>query len=383
MNGSKYVDLISSASIREFAENRVASFTNRLAKALVLDGNWEVGLLEVVHPKVSTVSMHEGEVYLHGNVPQSFTKKFIIDYSLKEPYKVLENAAKKVEEKVNTTLKPGLHKDVNGIYSLLIGGYNVTDKWKCTAHVTFENKQLEYLGLEVETFKVNPKGKTYKNHENVVYHENIAPRLITSPQKFKVKIWTDPKEEEITIDAAADDTIAKLVKKFNAAIDKYWMEKGVDENTHPKPTFKVGNDGRLEYRPGLFEVSKMETVMLRFDDTTMKLLGFKDVDFSKIEPKDAYFRPYSGTSHLIYLYTDVVQEHNQGDIMGNSLRVLPITDQKEIHHKRFSPIIYHPVKRKIVDTITISLNDDSGRNPEFSDGVTHVTLHFKRVKSLY
>ena len=381
MASSKYVDVISNASIREYAENKPAAFTNRLAKTLTLEGNWEVGLLEIVHPKISSISKHKGEVYLHGNVPDMLTTKFEIDFSKSDPYQLMEKAAKKVEDLSNGNTKTRLHKDINGIYSILVGWHKVPDKWKCTTHILVDTDDLSYLGFSSSTFK-NPKGQTF-NDSDLVYHENLAPTPIESPKKFKMKIWTDPKEEDMTVDTPANVPVSKLAQIFNEAIHKHWEAKKVNYKTHPKPSFRIGKDGRLEYRPGLIQSTKNESVMLRFDTDTMFLLGFKDWDTTKIEPITAYYRPYMGNSHLVYFYADVVQEHHQGDIMGSTLRVLPITDKKEVYHTRFSPIIYHPVKRKMIDTISVSINDDSGRNPTFIDGVTHATLHFRKSEKLY
>lgn len=73
MTNRFYLTLPSNSSAEYYPDNTVAQFSTKLAKAYELDGDWEVGLVEIVMPsEIENVYGHEfyytiykdGEVYL-------------------------------------------------------------------------------------------------------------------------------------------------------------------------------------------------------------------------------------------------------------------------------------------------------------------------------
>lgn len=50
MQNSLFLELVSNASMNVYPENKLNSFQNHLPGAINLDGDWEIGLVEISFP---------------------------------------------------------------------------------------------------------------------------------------------------------------------------------------------------------------------------------------------------------------------------------------------------------------------------------------------
>ena len=83
----------------------------------------------------------------------------------------------------------------------------------------------------------------------------------------------------------------------------------------------------------------------------------------------------------LYIYCDLVQYRQVGDMQVPLLRIVPTTDKSsDIVYKIFEKPHYQPLSRHIFNTVEISLNTDTGKKPSFGRGNSVVTLHLRPRK---
>lgn len=385
MEDNKYIDLISTASLRDFPNNIASDFTNKLAQPLVLDGDWEVGLAQISHPKIDSKLIHKGSVWIDGDLSDSLKSEFEIDFSKTEPFSELINTTKRVVKKLSTGnyRKPELKQDGNGAFSLINGAAEKDGDYKLVSHFKILPENFKYLGfsdglgkqilsLEQDADKKMKSKSSYKNDRNPL----IPSQQVTLKNAFWVKDKIQKKEISIIIDQ--NDTLSSIASKLNAEIDKQWKTLQLGEDKYPMPKFSMDKNN-LVYSPGLMKDKKSVAARISYDRKTLDFMGFVG---QKIEGTSgsiirAEYLPNSGISSLIFFYTDIAEEHHVGDSMANSLRGIPAQDVK--NHRVFNPIIYHPVRVKRINKITVFIADEIGGSPNFSDGKLHATLHLRRI----
>ena len=85
------------------------------------------------------------------------------------------------------------------------------------------------------------------------------------------------------------------------------------------------------------------------------------------------------------MYSNIVANSIVGSKYTSLLKVVPIPSDKKFGDQvdiDFNPIEYQPVDTTILQEISISLHDDSGKLIPFKFGRTIVKLHFKKDESL-
>lgn len=155
----------------------------------------------------------------------------------------------------------------------------------------------------------------------------------------------------------------KIKKEVNG---KYFINFGTLE----------GPEGVIEYGPTFDDFSVLATLGFKEDEYRDALSEFTVANASTLPVP--IVQP-----NLIFIYCDIVREHNVGDSMSNCLRVIPLTsgDDKTVSSHSFSMPYYFPVRYGMIKSISIKLCDEMGEPIKFSGGRTLVTLKFR--KKLY
>ena len=102
MESEFYVTLPSNSSMQYFPDNKTSNFKSKLSRTLQLDGEWEVGLTEIVYPH-TCYNIREGknsvEIYASDNLYLVFKT---VEYSIQPGY------YEKVQDVIDALYKAGL-----------------------------------------------------------------------------------------------------------------------------------------------------------------------------------------------------------------------------------------------------------------------------------
>ena len=114
-------------------------------------------------------------------------------------------------------------------------------------------------------------------------------------------------------------------------------------------------------------------------------------DHSIIKSKGDFPVDMSGGCHTIFLYCDLVQNEILGDTQTALLRAIPLDDDyykhrreegtptKQQNYKTFSKLQWRRIVKSTVESITVSLRNESGQLvPFLSRGRTNLTLNFRQ-----
>ena len=116
-----YVTLPSNSSMEYFPDNKTSNFVTKLSRTLQLDGEWEVGLAEIVYPH-TWYNIREGknsvEIYAPDNLYLVFKT---VEFSIQPGY------YEKVQDVINALRKAGLANlsDVDLSYDVKCGRHVV------------------------------------------------------------------------------------------------------------------------------------------------------------------------------------------------------------------------------------------------------------------
>ncbi|XP_053210235.1 uncharacterized protein MCAP_0864-like [Panonychus citri] len=85
-------------------------------------------------------------------------------------------------------------------------------------------------------------------------------------------------------------------------------------------------------------------------------------------------------SHLMFIHSDIVEEHFVGNKSARVMRVVPIKYgvQSEMVHEKFLKPFYYPVRSNRIEDINFVLSDEMGEPVKFNSGRVLVGLHIKR-----
>ena len=150
MADSIYIDLVSNASMLEFPENKTNKFTTKLAKPLELEGDWEIGLLELNHPKIERSSKHTGQVWVSGDISNSYKTNFNIDFSLQDPFADLHAKTGEIVAKLfpgYNEKKISITQDGNKSFTIKNGKTKVKGDYKIASAIIFNTENARYFGF--------------------------------------------------------------------------------------------------------------------------------------------------------------------------------------------------------------------------------------------
>ena len=111
------------------------------------------------------------------------------------------------------------------------------------------------------------------------------------------------------------------------------------------------------------------------------ILGFRKVWYRESGEYTSASVANVDTVNAIYVYCDVIEHRTVGHTLAPLLAVLPVTGKPGAYvSKRYDKIQYHPVLKKNLSDIHISLRDDQGKRIRFRKGKVIVTLHLRPKK---
>ena len=166
-----------------YPDNTLSSFTTRLPNSIDLDGDWEVGLVEIQYPhNWYNVPKDEGRIYntFFISTPQDFVGELWIDPGY---YPSVEKLVETIEHKMNNATNRTV-KRVKWYYS------PITGKVKVLFHEGMQFRLVPHmqrmLGLHSDIFDVS-SGQTLQGEEITdldpidsmyVYCDVVEPRVV-------------------------------------------------------------------------------------------------------------------------------------------------------------------------------------------------------------
>ena len=123
-------------------------------------------------------------------------------------------------------------------------------------------------------------------------------------------------------------------------------------------------------------------VVVTLSNELASILGFRKVWYREIGEYTSENVANVDTVNAIYVYCDVIEHRTVGHTLAPLLAVLPVTGKPGAYvSKRYDKILqYHPVLKKNLSDIHISLRDDQRKRIRFRKGKVIVTLHLRPRK---
>ena len=122
-------------------------------------------------------------------------------------------------------------------------------------------------------------------------------------------------------------------------------------------------------------------VTVTFSEQLASILSFRKVWYREIEECTSASVANVDTVNAIYVYCDVIEHRTVGHALAPLIGVLPVTGKPGAYvSKKYDKIQYHPVLKKNLSDIHISLRDDQGKRIRFRKGRVIVTLHLRPKK---
>ena len=122
-------------------------------------------------------------------------------------------------------------------------------------------------------------------------------------------------------------------------------------------------------------------VVVTLSDELASVLGFQKTWYRKIGEYTSKSVANVDTVNSIYVYCDVIEHRIVGHTLAPLIGALPVTVKSGSYvSKRYDKIQYHPVLKKNLSDIHISLRDDQAKRNRFRRGKVIVTLHLRPKK---
>ena len=326
-----YVVLPSNSSMEYFPDNTLANFKVKLARPLILEGQYEVGLVEIIYPH-RRLSVQPGEAS-------------IVVYS-KEPISRTKRRSKGVKEKSTIDEEPPPTEEE---LMDVVGG----------------NESSVPAGEAIESFL-----QTQKKPETM--------------KKEKIR------SKSGNVIMAVEISTAKIPKHVVRA-NRYVLSAGMYEGGYDlslalyramgnSTTVKIGFDSiSNKFRIRLTQ----KVVKVEMSPRMSQLLGFTKDQTSHIitETEKAQFMPHlEGNAHSLYVYSSIVDHQIVGGVVAPLLRVVCPDARKlgqTVSEKYIKPH-YLPINSSYIDTIDIQIRTTAGHLfPFLSGSPVVVSLHFK------
>ena len=319
-----HVVLPSNSSMDYFPDNSLANYKVKLSKPLLLQGRYEVALVEIIYPhRRLTVEPDEAKFVIYTTTP--------VEYEVRE-------------DDFKTHV-------VTGIRNTNIRGKRNIKKnaTKLKRKATLKMTKKDMIDMVDDETKLKPL--------NAVASTTIPKKAREKPKKKnRVSLLALPagmyeRPEEI---AQRLNTLDKNIQvSFSGTTNKFQIELGSDVT-------RVDLSRRLA-----------------------QLLGFvKEPERYTIKgPEIAQFMPHmEGNAHALYIYSSIVDHQIVGDTMAPLLRVVCPDAEKlgqTVSEKYIKPY-YLPVNSSFIDTIDIQIRTTSGHLFPFQSGnPVVISLHFR------
>jgi len=322
-------------------KNTPVLFDTKLAKNLIFDGNWDVGLTDISYP-------HEW-------------------FNLHKDYEYAIVIPKKDKLKTGTIaddISPEQPRPKMNIISLNFGVPTksfLDDKDNTNSQFA---KDIEDLNMK--TSQSQWVFKTFKflagNYEDKSF---FAKRLQTNLYDFYMSEYTPP---EVIEQPRFVDMPGELERVRMGSLLTKFMIIGPRNNS-------------ILNVLGLGTQTKSFTA---HSGTTYEYLYVPIRANDQAEYVTAKHRILKNTISSMLVYSDIVEESLIGDSQANILLHLPIQSKPgEQGYWRSEPIYYIPIRQNVISNITIKLCQDTGEFMPISVGKVMCRLHFRRVSPFH
>ena len=96
------------------------------------------------------------------------------------------------------------------------------------------------------------------------------------------------------------------------------------------------------------------------------------------------YESYKYSNQYFYVNTDIIKSQYHGDVVVPVLRTVTVKGEHGSYvSKNFERPHYVPLNKKIFDTISINIRDETGDLVAFEHGKVIITLHFRCSKTQY
>uniref|UniRef100_A0A158P4E6 Uncharacterized protein n=1 Tax=Tetranychus urticae TaxID=32264 RepID=A0A158P4E6_TETUR len=225
------------------------------------------------------------------------------------------------------------------------------------------------------TYSISYRGLRPLRKLNFTYSEGDSIEVIISKLNDHIKIAYN---RDNLID---DDDGVTTNQKAGFIAPKFEMRKIKEKDREKEKCVMHG---------GFIPESPKPIIPLFQDQSFLRILGFdtntleKDYEaLQKGRTKEiiASYQPETGpNAHLMFIYTDLIDDHFVGDVSARVLRVVPLDKQSKntLAHVTFNNPYYYPVRSNNIEDISILLCDETGQQIRFKSGRVFLSLHFKR-----
>ena len=330
------IDLVSNGSMDVYSNNTLSKFQNKIDPPLELDGDWELAL---------------NEIYF----PLTFTP-------------VLETTIEMTLQKRHVWLAS--HDD-NFAYYIEQNWVDIGEK---TTLVVDLNDPIEKI---IE--KVNKEMEKIYNADKEALQSRLSSRAASLPPKFEID-----SNNVITFTAGlleTDETIEPI--------------KVAEQNEKPSHVAILNEDGEPFGKVRFAEIKDDRHIFTRnlyapyFDNNLfINKLGLHENFLQKMFDSRNY--PWKTTGLLLkqenhillmFIYTDIIRDHHVGGTLAPVLRTVPLTKgvYEGIGYSSFENLVYYPIRKNFIESISILLTQDTGEQIRFAPaGRVFLSLKFQR-----
>jgi hypothetical protein len=312
-------------SLDEDNPNKLCSFTTKLFKRIVLPNNelWKVGLSEISFTK----SWYNIKNY---SMITFFNKIGDIFYEATPQYEIETNSISRSVEQMGYELRLLDPKEQQSYYQLMKPGY-------------FDNVEALIWLLNLKLTKLQQINSLDK-----------APQLEFDKHSHRVKMKSG---------LINKNNISEVIYPyFGEEIEKilgFTDENGITFRSLTQRNVEILTTEELQMITNAFEGVKC-------------YIGPRCVEFSS-------------SNNSIYLYSNIVEHNFIGDTFAQILRVVKLPSDAKFGEQVTINYInpnYIPLQTRSFDTISLELNDDTGRAIPFQFGRVIIKLSFKKYEQL-
>lgn len=356
------IDLVSNGSMDVFPKNALSKFENQIDPALELDGDWEVALTEIYFPlqfagntmdvKIifgSRDMANYGDIQVGG--PMSFQTGLSGELSVS-----IDDSTAVIASKLNELMK-----------KVLQSPSAVQKRGICNGTVK-----------SYPEFIINDDKMTFKaGVVEIAKHKSPSVKIVSTAKDAKEK-WPFLYQSKYARRDKKLEMIEGPVKDSNKAYVYY--------DTHYLGHVEtVSGDQEWEY-------TAERIIIPHFNNPDiLPLLGFTEsmndfllnLNLAKRE-KTVLASSYSKNVFLMYVYTDIIRDHNVGGTKAPVLRTVPLSAgiYAGIGYATFEHRIYYPIRKNHIESIAVLLLDDTGEQIKFANiGRVFLSLDFRRKRN--
>ena len=424
MNSEFFLTLPSNTQL---PENKTGSFKVRLPQTIVLDGDWEVALVEIMYPhtwyNINGHDLLEYDSRYPGEYPNSFRVR-----------------SKQMGE-IYALVPPGYYGTITGMLKAIELGLRHQGKhaWRYfieNAYRTEDFKQREVAELEAELKKAeqdkNQKLRQYQDKLNQSRNRGKRSASESSASEGQMKRARTPRtvdavlpvgavnslieghEADIKEDMAAYHEKIKENKKWENEIeiltDNYEKEKiqllskidgkkqDLEDWTERVNRVKASEDVpdvdgiQFSFNETLYRVNiELDTKKIDYVELSPHLAvvlrynsGLESVILDKSQNQAKYQPGLTGGFYAMYVYCNIVENQIVGNYRVPLLRSVHVEgNHGDIRDKIFHSPHYVPVVAREIDLIEIDIKGDNDQSIEFVSGKVVVKLHFRKKRLFY